>query len=196
LPFIETIDEDAADGTLAELYAGARESEGYVPNTLRAFSLRPEVWTAWVQLKNTIAGGMDARRYELATLAAARELRSSYCSLAHGKILAERFLDAQTVSELAGGGAAGLDEAETATMDFAAKIARDACSITEDDVQRLRDAGLSDRDIFDVAVAASARCFFSKTLDAVGALPDAEFAELDPGLRDALTVGRPIEQRP
>jgi uncharacterized peroxidase-related enzyme len=196
LPFIETIDEDAADGTLAELYAGARESEGYVPNTLRAFSLRPEVWTAWVQLKNTIAGGMDARRYELATLAAARELRSSYCSLAHGKILAERFLDPQTVSELAGGGAAGLDEAETATMDFAAKIARDACSITEDDVQRLRDAGLSDRDIFDVAVAASARCFFSKTLDAVGALPDAEFAELDPGLRDALTVGRPIEQRP
>jgi uncharacterized peroxidase-related enzyme len=196
LPFIETIDEDAADGTLAELYAGARESEGYVPNTLRVFSLRPEVWTAWVQLKNTIAGGMDARRYELATLAAARELRSSYCSLAHGKILAERFLDPQTVSELAGGGAAGLDEAETAIMDFAAKVARDACSVTEDDVQRLRDAGLTDRDIFDVTVAASARCFFSKTLDAVGALPDAEFAELDPGLRDALTVGRPIEQRP
>jgi uncharacterized peroxidase-related enzyme len=167
-----------------------------VPNTLRVFSLRPEVWTAWVQLKNTIAGGMDARRYELATLAAARELRSSYCSLAHGKILAERFLDPQTVSELAGGGAAGLDEAETAIMDFAAKVARDACSVTEDDVQRLRDAGLTDRDIFDVTVAASARCFFSKTLDAVGALPDAEFAELDPGLRDALTVGRPIEQRP
>ena len=77
---------------------------------------------------------------------------------------------------------------------FAAKVARDACSITEDDVQRLRDRGLSDRDIFDVAVAAAARCFFSKTLDAFGALPDAEFAELDPGLRDALTVGRPIEQ--
>jgi alkylhydroperoxidase family enzyme len=111
-------------------------------------------------------------------------------------LLAERFLDPQTVSELAGGGAAGLDEAETAIMDFAAKVARDACSITEDDVQRLREAGLSDHDIFDVNVAASARCFFSKTLDAVGALPDAEYAELDPGLRDALTVGRPIEQRP
>ena len=44
-------------------------------------------------MEETIAGGMDTRRYELATLAAARELRSSYCSLAHGKILAERFLD-------------------------------------------------------------------------------------------------------
>ena len=128
---------------------------------------------------------MDARRYELATLAAARELRSSYCSLAHGKILAERFLDPDAVRDLAGGGAGGLDEPETAVMDFAAKVARDACSITEHDVQRLRDAGLSDREIFDVAVAAAARCFFSKTLDAVGALPDAEFAELDPGLREA-----------
>ena len=194
MAFIETIDDDAAQGALAEMYAGARESEGCVPNTLRAFSLRPEVWTAWVQLKETIAGGMDTRRYELATLAAARELRSSYCSLAHGKILAERFLDPEVVRDLAGGGAAGLDETDTAIMDFAAKVARDACSINEDDVQRLRDAGLSDREIFDVTVAASARCFFSKTLDAVGALPDAEFAELDPGLRDALTVGRPIER--
>src|SRR5213596_1224850 len=104
MAFIETIDDDAAEGELAEMYARARESEGYVPNTLRAFSPRPEVWAAWVQLKDTIAGGMDARRYELATLAAARELRSSYCSLAHGKILAERFLDPEAVRDLAGGG--------------------------------------------------------------------------------------------
>jgi len=88
MAFIETIDDDVAEGELAEMYARARESEGYVPNTLLAFSQRPEVWTAWVQLKETIAGGMDARRYELATLAAARELRSSYCSLAHGRVLA------------------------------------------------------------------------------------------------------------
>jgi hypothetical protein len=46
-----------------------------------------------------------------------------------------------------------------------------------------------------VVVAAAARCFFSKTLDALGALPYAKFAELEPGLRDALTVGRPIDQR-
>jgi uncharacterized peroxidase-related enzyme len=195
MAFIELVTDEEAEGELAELYAQARESEGFVPNMLRAFSPRPEVWAAWVQLKNTISGGMDTRRYELATLAAARELRSSYCSLAHGKILAERFLDPETVRELANGGKTALDGTDVAVMDFASKIARDASSITADDVQRLRDAGLSDRDIFDVVAAAAARCFFSKTLDGVGALPDAEYAELDPGLRDALTVGRPIEQR-
>jgi hypothetical protein len=36
------------------------------------------------------------------------------------------------------------------------------------------------------------RCFFSKVLDAVGADADAKYAALDPGLRDALVVGRPL----
>jgi len=41
-------------------------------------------------------------------------------------------------------------------------------------------------------LAASARCFFSKTLDALGVLPDAGYAELEPDVREALVVGRPI----
>ena len=138
---------------------------------------------------------MDARRYELATLAAVRKLRSSYCSLAHGKVLAERFFDPATVRELAlDHGAAGLGATEVAIMDLAERVAGDASSITDDDIQRLRDVGLGDREIFDVVAAAAARCFFSKTVDALGGLPDAVYADLEPGLREALTVGRPIER--
>lgn len=58
-------------------------------------SFRRDVYRAWDRLKSTIAGSMDTRRYELATLAAAPRLRSSYCSLAHGKILADRFFDSR-----------------------------------------------------------------------------------------------------
>ena len=32
-----------------------------------------------------------------------------------------------------------------------------------------------------------------QTLDALGVQPDAEFGQLDPAFREALTVGRPIE---
>ena len=60
-------------------------------NYERAFTERPEVYAAWVQLNGSIKAGMDLRRYELVTLAAARRLRSSYCCLAHGKVLHERF---------------------------------------------------------------------------------------------------------
>jgi alkylhydroperoxidase family enzyme len=89
---------------------------------------------------------------------------------------------------------AGLDEVDVAVMDLAEKVAADATSVTEADVQRLRDLGLSDAEILDVVAAAAARCFFSKALDALGARADPAFAQLDPELRDVLTVGRPIAE--
>jgi hypothetical protein len=59
-------------------------------------------------------------------------------------------------------------------------------------VGELRELGLSDGEIFEIVAAAAARCFFSKTLDALGVQPDAGYAELEPELRGALVVGRPI----
>jgi hypothetical protein len=52
---------------------------------------------------------------------------------------------------------------------------------------------VTDEAIFDIVLAAAARCFFSKVLDAVCARPDAAYRDLEPELREALTVGRPID---
>jgi alkylhydroperoxidase family enzyme len=87
---------------------------------------------------------------------------------------------------------AGLDEIDVAVMDLAERVADDATSITDGDLQRLRDLGLSDTDVMDVVLAAAARCFFSKTLDALGVQPDARYRDIEPELREALVVGRPI----
>jgi alkylhydroperoxidase family enzyme len=136
---------------------------------------------------------MDPRRYELVTVAAAQRLRSSYCSLAHGKVLVDQFFDASEVCDvMVDHHAAGLMEVDVAVMDLAEKIVEDATSITESEINHLRDLGLSDTDIFEVVVATSARCFFSKTLDALGAQADVSFSALEPRLKEALTVGRPI----
>jgi alkylhydroperoxidase family enzyme len=163
--------------------------DGDGTNMERAFALRPEAYAAWRQLVEAVKASSDERRYELATLAAARRLRSSYCSLAHGKVLAEKFYDVDSVPALPD----GLDDADRAIMAFAEKIVGDATAITEADVEELRGYGLGDGEIFDIVLAATIRCFFSKTLDALGVQPDPEFAELDPAFREALTVGRPIE---
>jgi uncharacterized peroxidase-related enzyme len=173
-----------------ELYEQERAKRGYLPNFVRALSLRSDVYRAWVQLNTTILGGMDERRYELATLAAARRLRSSYCALAHGKVLADKFYDADGVRRLPD----GLDEIDVAIMALAEQVVADATSIEQSHIDRLRGLGLSDEEIVSVILAAAARCFFSKTLDALGTQPDALFNTLDPELRDALTVGRPIAQ--
>jgi uncharacterized peroxidase-related enzyme len=160
-------------------------------NSERAFEERPEVYAAWQQLNGAVKAGMDLRRYELATLAAARRLRSSYCALAHGTVLLERF--DEPVREIAlDRRAAGLSDVDVAVMDLAERVVDDATSIGDADLQRLRELGLSDADIMDVVLAAAARCFFSKTLDALGIRPDARYAEMDPEIRDVLVVGRPI----
>ena len=158
-----------------------------------AFAKRPDVYAAWGELLGAIKANMDLRRYELATLAAARRLRSSYCCLAHGKVLVEDF-DEPVLEIALDYHAAGLDPVDVAVMDLAERVADDATSIGETDLQRLRDLGLTDGEIMDVVLAAAVRCFFSKTLDALGVLPDAFYGELEPELREVLVVGRPIAE--
>jgi uncharacterized peroxidase-related enzyme len=166
-----------------------------VPNHERAFAQRPGIYAAWQGLNGSIKETMDLRRYELATLAAAVRLRSSYCCLAHGSVLVDEFLPAETVQALvADHRAGGLSEQEIAVMDLAERIAQDATQIEPRELDRLRELGLTDGEILEVVAAAAARCFFSKALDALGAEPDARFNDLEPGLRDALTVGRPIQR--
>ena len=88
--------------------------------------------------------------------------------------------------------AAGLDEVDVAVMDLAERIVDDATAIGEADLNQLRELGLTETEIMDVVLAASARCFFSKTLDSLDVRADARYSELEPELRDALVVGRPI----
>ena len=74
------------------------------------------------------------------------------------------------------------------------KVAADPSGITAADVDALRRHGLSDADVFQVVLAAAARCFFSTVIDAVDTQADGHYAtSVEPDLRAALTVGRPIE---
>lgn len=193
MSFLTTVDDAEASGTTAELYARERRRVGHVPRYARAFGARPGVYDAWRLLVGEVTKAMPPRRFELVTLVAARELRSTYCSVAHGTILTES-LSTDDVARLARGDVPdALDEQERAVVAFAAKAALAAADITADDVEGLRRHGLDDEEILDVVLATAARCFFSTVLDATGTLADAGFAQRMTGdLREALTVGRPL----
>lgn len=192
MPFIKSIDEQEANGRVAELFEAERTKKGYVPNYLSLFALRPEVYDAWAKLIGAIRANMDLRRYELATLAAAQALSSSYCSLAHGLVLKEKVFDETELTKVVNGDAS--EEADRAVMALARKVAIDASRITEADIAPLRQLGFADEEIFDVVLAAAARAFFSKTLDGTGTEPDREYRGLlGSGLSERLAVGRPIE---
>ncbi|MFL6205388.1 MAG: carboxymuconolactone decarboxylase family protein [Acidimicrobiales bacterium] len=195
--FIDEPDEAGVEGDVAQWYERQRASWGYLPNYASAFAARPDVAEAWNSLNGAIRSHMDRRRYELVTIAAARVYRSTYCMAAHSKFLRDDVGDEATMRIVtADPDAAALDGTDRAVMGFAAQVARDASSITAADVQGLRELGLADADIVDVALAAAARAFFTKVLDALGVQADAELGEqFDPEVRAQVTVGRPIADR-
>jgi alkylhydroperoxidase family enzyme len=85
--FIDAVPEQDATGAVAEYYEQQRAAWGFLPNYAAAFSTRPDVAEAWNTLNTTVREGMDRRRFEIATIAAARALRSTYCTVAHAKFL-------------------------------------------------------------------------------------------------------------
>jgi uncharacterized peroxidase-related enzyme len=184
-----TIDDETATA-----HRAATAQFGFLPNWAVALGGRPAVLAAWNQLNTVIRDGMDRRRYELATIAAAQALRSTYCAIAHTWLLTHKLglVDPDELAPILAD-PANADPVDRAVMAFAAKVARAADTVTAEDVQILRDLGLSDDNVLDVAFAAAARCFFATVLDAVGAQADRELADaLGPAITALLTVGRPI----
>ena len=194
--FIEVPEESAVGADVADWYQRQRKAWGYLPNYAPAFATRPDVAEAWNTLNNAVRGHMDRRRFELATIAAARAYRSTYCMAAHCKFLRDACDDESTMRAVAADpSGADLDATDRAVMDFATQVARDASSVTAADVQRLRDNGLGDPEIVDVVLAAAARAFFTKVLDALGVQADVQLGEtFDPEVRHQVTVGRPIAE--
>lgn len=193
--FLDGTGEAEASGDLATWYASQRAAWGYLPNYAAVFASRPEVAHAWSNLNLTIRGGMDRRRFELATIAASRALRCTYCLAAHSKFLRDAVDDDATMRAVAEDpSGASLDPTDRAIVAFAMKIATDAAGITKEDVKTLTDSGLTGADVADIIFAVGARAFFATVLDAAGAHADRQLAEtFDRPVRDQLTVGRPFD---
>jgi uncharacterized peroxidase-related enzyme len=192
MAFIDTISASWATGETFAMYDRQQKHYGYVPNYATVFSHRPEVMRRWAELLAAIKRPMSKRRFELATFAAAVELRSTLCTLAHGKALLA-FFSADDVMAMARGELpSSLTAAEAGLMRFARAVARDASAITASDVAELKAYGFSDAEVFDVAVTVAGRAFFTTVIESLGVATDAPLCALDGAFRDALAVGRPV----
>jgi alkylhydroperoxidase family enzyme len=125
----------------------------------------------------------------LAATAAARP--GSYCSLAWGTRLAEQ-ASTETAARVLAGSATALDPRSAALSDWARRRAVDPNATTPADVGRLRDMGMTDRQIFEATMLIAWRMAFTAVNDALGAQPDAQLAPV----RAAVRYGRPPSQTP
>ncbi|RAX50576.1 carboxymuconolactone decarboxylase family protein [Arthrobacter sp. AQ5-05] len=189
---LQTTSEAEAVGATAAAYAADRAALGYVPSHTKVLALNPEAFEAWKALQSSITKSMGMRRYELVTLAAALGIGSRHCRLAHGN-KALKYIDERELLGIATDyRSAGLAEAEVAMMDYAVKLSGDSAAMDESDSRRLRDLGFTDREIVDITLAAAARNYLSRILQALAVEIDVP-PQLSEEMRGALLD--PIEAR-
>jgi alkylhydroperoxidase family enzyme len=185
--FIREIPIEASTDRVRKLYKDDLRTLGYVANSTKVFTLRPDVHASWLKLLESIRAHMSPRRYELVALAVEAQLHRSALkpesAISGGELSAyarDHHYDP-------------LCAAETAVMAFAARVTLRAHGIDRHAADVLRAQGFLDSEILDIGLAASARCFWSTVLDAVGEEPDEQSMTFDEGFRRALVTGRPTE---
>ncbi len=191
--YLETIADDKATGRVAEIYAQQRERFGRVHSTARCLTSRPDLLPAYTDFVETIRRGfsLSMREWKLITLIAAKHVPSSYCSYVYAQQLVEDLGSKEAVVAVQRDfRRAGLPVRDVEMLTYAEKIVRAPHTVERVDVERLRRAGFDDRQICDIALCASFRCFIGRFFDAVGAGPSSEFIDPDPAFRGPLTVGK------
>lgn len=85
---------------------------------------------------------------------------------------------------------AGLDEKDTAMLEYAEKMTLRPSEITETDIQALRHAGWSDAEILDIAAVTSYRNFITRMADSLGVELPENYRNLRRDYVESLMVGK------
>jgi uncharacterized peroxidase-related enzyme len=196
MTFIHQTNLEDSDESTQKLFKRHQDHYGFVPNYTKLYKNRVGVMDAWSTFLNTIKSNINLHEFELITLAAAMAMKNSYCSLAHAKILNNKYYNESELEKIVFENGKGvLTKRQILIMSLARKVAKDANEVTQEDINNLKQVGCSDEDIFDVVTTAAARCFFSKVADSLGAQPDPIFHECTNKFKDMFVVGRSISTK-
>jgi len=193
--FLQTIAENEATGRIAEIYGKQIALRGFVMSATTCFTARPDLLPIYTEFSDKIRAGfsLGLREWRLITLIAAKHIPSSYCSHVYSQqLVGDLGSKAAVLAVQQDFRTAGLSDRDVEMLAYAEKIAQDASQISKADIDRLRSVGFTDREICDIALCASFRCFVSRFFDAMGAGPEAAFIDGDEEFRTAMTVGKPI----
>jgi uncharacterized peroxidase-related enzyme len=173
------LEHPAESEAVARIYDGDVEREGYVMNLTRLWAWRPDVFEAFTaaRLLLTSESSLTDREVAVTVCATASTLGCAYCSLAWGNKLTKLADPLLAAAALGGPPSADMSAREAALSAWANKVVADPNSTTTADVEHLRAAGFSEREIFEATALVAFRLAFSTVNDALGAQPDWQIAE-------------------
>ncbi len=141
-----------------------REKLGMVPNVLTAYAFNEKKLRGFTQMYYDLMlgdSGLTKLEREMIAVAVSSINKCYYCLTAHGAAVRQLSGDPKLGEMMVMNyRAAALDPKQMAMLDFAEKLTEQPHKIVEADRQALRDAGWSDRDIWDIANVTS---FFNMT---------------------------------
>ena len=149
IPEISNLPEDTR-----KYFEICQEKLGMVPNVLTAYSQNLKQLDGFTRLYNELMlgeGELSKLEREMVAVVVSSENKCFYCLVAHGAavrvlsgdpVLGERMVMNYRTADL--------DRRQRAMLDYASLLTRSPATVSEDDVQALRDAGLSDRAIWDL----------------------------------------------
>lgn len=164
---------------MSAYFAKCTEKIGFVPNVLAAYAHDMAKLEAFVAFYNDLMlapSGLSKLEREMIAVAVSSENRCFYCLTAHGAavrslsgdpVLGEMMVMDYRVADLA--------PRQRAMLDFAVKLTGSPSAIEEADRQRLREAGFSDRDIWDICAVAAFFNMSNRMASAVAMRPNAEY---------------------
>ncbi len=156
MSYIEIIPEPNATGPLAELYKRYSNPDGAVDNVLRVHSLNPESLQAhcalYVQSCHRPSPVSRAER-EMVGVTVSRLNGCTYCQTHHAAGLKKLLPPGRkhVADELFNGDEASLTARERAMCAYGTKLTMSPDAITKSDIDSLHSAGLTDREVLDVA---------------------------------------------
>jgi len=155
------------------------EKLGLIPNVLKAYAFDIEKLNAFGAMYNDLMladSGLTKLEREMIAVAVSSINRCWYCQVAHGAAVRELSGDPVLGEALVmNWRVAPLSPKQRAMLEFSEKLTVSSAKVEETDRQALRDAGFTDRDIWDIA---SVTGFFNMTnriASATGMEPNPEY---------------------
>jgi uncharacterized peroxidase-related enzyme len=156
-----------------------QEKLGFIPNVLVAYAFDNAKLEAFVAMYNDLMlgdSGLSRLEREMIAVAVSSQNRCYYCLASHGAAV-RSYSGEPALGELMvmNYRAARLSKRQRAMLDFAVKMTNQSWAIEEGDRERLRRAGFSDRDIWDVAAVAGFFNMSNRIASATDMRPNKEY---------------------
>ncbi|MBT8417031.1 MAG: peroxidase-related enzyme [Silicimonas sp.] len=176
---------DALDEDMRAYFKVCEEKLGFVPNVLRTYSFNQEKLRAFSTLYNTLMLG-DSRlsklEREMIAVVVSSANRCFYCLVAHGQAVRKLSGDAQLGEMLVMNyRVAELEPRMRAMLDFAWNLTTEPWTVDQADRDKLREAGLTDDEIFDLSDVIGFFNMSNRFATATDMMPNPEYHGMDRG---------------